>query len=134
MAVGGTANPIRCKRFARLCAEKIVWRRSPVPARPTTSPYPISWLSRAPSSVTSSFKREGAPSALPRVASTSHANARSRFIDSKREKPHQDAEENKGTADRVSDYAFALDCDLHLGDPVGRDGVVRRQVGGTHDA
>ena len=38
IAVGETETPIRCSRFAKLCAEKTDWRRSPVPASPTTSP------------------------------------------------------------------------------------------------
>ena len=38
MAVGETVSPMRSSRLVRLWAEKTVWRRSPVPARPTTSP------------------------------------------------------------------------------------------------
>ena len=38
IAVGDTVTPIRASRLVRLWAEKTVCRRSPVPARPTTSP------------------------------------------------------------------------------------------------
>ncbi len=36
--VGVTVTPMRCSRLARLWAENMVCRRSPVPASPTTSP------------------------------------------------------------------------------------------------
>jgi hypothetical protein len=49
--------PIRCSKFDRVCAENTVCRRSPVPASPTTTPYPINWLSRTPSTLVSSLIR-----------------------------------------------------------------------------
>ena len=42
IAVGDTVTPMRASMLARLCAENTVCRRSPVPARPTTRPYPRS--------------------------------------------------------------------------------------------
>ena len=38
IAVGDTVSPMRSSRFVRLCAEKTVCRRSPVPFSPTTRP------------------------------------------------------------------------------------------------
>src|SRR5271163_2963904 len=115
MALAVTVRPIRSSRFVRLCAEKTVWRVSPVPLRPTTSPYPMSWLSRTPSSEMSSFRRVGAAAKQVAALWQRITAISARFIMRlKRQQTQDKAIKEVGAADGVGHDAFAVDPDLHL--------------------
>src|SRR4051812_33990201 len=60
--------------FASDCLVAVLRIESPVPAKPVTTPYPISWLSRHPSGRARSFIRRASADTLPAAsrAATSH--------------------------------------------------------------
>src|SRR5580692_2196622 len=116
MAPGETVRPIRSRRFVRLWAEKTVCRVSPVPRRPTTSPYPMSWLSRTPSSDMSSFSRVTVAAGQVAALWNKRTAIRALFIRSlERKNTENNAVEKIGPPSGIADDAFAVDADLHLG-------------------
>src|SRR5712692_1364881 len=144
MAEAGTETPMRSSTFVKLCVENTVCRRSPVPARPTTSPYPISWFSRTPSSVTRSLSRvSGMPrltsaargvSAFPKPSdirsnSTTH---RKRIFISKGQQPQQYPVKDERPAYGVAHDSLSVQPDFHLAQVIGPYHVARREIRRSH--
>ena len=130
----GTESPICCSIFKRLWIEKTVCCRSPVPANPTTTPYPISWLLRTPSMETNSFKR--VPAEAPATARTQTATKRKlreRFM-LERQQTEQKTINQVGAADRVAHYTLAINPDLQLRDLIGLHYVIGLNIHRTDHA
>src|SRR5579883_3421250 len=84
-----------------------------------------------PSIETSSFNRDAAESGCAKQTANRMGSIR---MGLERKQPQEQAVQEEGAFDRVSHYTLSVDPDFHLGDAVGRDRVIRRQVDGTDDA
>src|SRR5438093_10393542 len=124
--------------LANVCAEKMVWRRSPVLFSPTTSPYPIIGVDPMPCSVAMSLRRvDASPAArivcpAPIEAIPTRV-ARTRFRVCISKNLVQYADQPSGI-EVVLHQAATEVADAQLSNRCRQHGIVGTDIGNANDA